>query len=1299
MDGSEDDPDSQTREQVKNRQRPSCAECSAAKKKCVWPEPKQDEDDVLVCLRCQENRRTCTEQDMSISRRRKEKLARKRGGGARGRPRTREAGSAPTTRANVAETEKPSQTESAAKTTVAVTQVHFFPTEVTLGASAGASTDHESLNTANGPRYAGFFLPPVPAPAPAPRPAVGPTTSGLVDVEILLPCVSAFWSYSYFYTPIVHRPSFEDAFANPGPSPIFGQRKPLALLYAMAAIGLRYVPSSALSVSESEKAHLGDVLSSRAKAMLLSDYFAGATGGNRTITAIEALSTLKFLVNETLSEGKADESAVLVERGCTILAELLPLTRVDPKDPVEWLNRELVLRNAIEFTAFDFSRAVLSSTDPQLASMVAGPLPLPVHETLFAMPAAEAFALLYIHKQSTDMPAKMDWSALKEWPMNSEKVQRVVEETTAPMFDGRASVFCCWHVHSAIMFVRARLKVFAKNKGLDVLAIAGQDTELDDANEAEYRRGAAIAHDMVRAFYNTMPAEIGAGLGQGNPAPLFMFGANYTGRGEYFFSVLGACMAMESGRLETWIWTPPHESLDERYFGSPPFLAAMESLIVVAQFADAQLQVDRKLRISHYAPLGSSVRFIGFSFAVLKLMKQNQATRPGNEAIRGLERDIDCLVRYAKTLTAIYTTVGKMLDPWLDKSLQEAELSDEAKMATELIELSRATSNIEFNGTRENENASKTGLTTAFAAGVLNAEEFIRSWIMPGTRAASSVPAVTPVPQPNETRTVDGEMLKTFVEGFFDYASYYSPIVHRPSFDRAFATSEPTVYGPQAPVALMYIIAAIGLRHVPLPAGWSEQDRGQVGTMLYERAHKLLVSDLEAGTNTSKQMTPVGTLSTIKFLLSYSLAEGWAEKAIDFMDRACTMVKDLCFPSQSIAVYFEEDSDCAATWLEKDILLRILVELAAIDYARSLRLGVEPGLWEVLLARLPLPVHDDIFNLPAEDAFRLLLKDGLENRRVRVDWSPLAEWPLDRAKMCALVKEMTAPLFDRRTFAFGAFSVQNVFILARHNLRTFARAHGLDVLAIAAHEAVDDSAEEAECRRAAGIINEMVSTFYGTMPAEFGTALSEGNADPFFELGVKYPGDSSRLFPVLSVCMLMEVGRLETWVWAPPGSPVDPRFFGSPPFLAALESSIVVARLMEAQMRVDKQLRVSHFINTGPPVSFGVFTMAAIKLMKARSGQDEHVIKELERDLESFVRYLNVVAAIYTVAGGNSRRALRKAMQESGLVDDGTVGEGLMRNASNGHLGQTSAFALTVLSGDESFKTWWTRGVPNGSSV
>lgn len=595
----------------------------------------------------------------------------------------------------------------------------------------------------NGQLYTAFFPPLVPLPA-----AVQAATR-LAEVDVLLPCMSAFWDCCYFYTPISHRPSFEDAFANPGPSPIFGPRKPIALLYAMAAIGLRYVRPSALALSEIERTHLGEVLCTRAKAMLLSDYFAGSpSSGTRVMTSIEALSTIKFLVNNALAEGRAEESATLVERGCDILSDLLPAVQKEPNDAIDWLSRELVLRNAIEFAAFDFSRAVLSGINPRLWCLLKGPLPLPVHQTLFEMPAEEAFSLLR-WKPS----AQMDWSPLTEWPMNEWKVQHVVREAASPMFDGRASIWCCWHVLSAMMFVRSRLKLFAKDRELDVLAIAGQPPEADTADEAEYRRGATIAHDMVSTFYSTMPVEIGTELGQGNTVPLYLQCQHYTGRAEYFFAVLGACMGLESGRMATWIWAPPQEPLDERYLGSPPFCAAMESSVVVAKLANAQLQADRKLRISHYAPLGDVVRFLGFQFTVIKMMRARSCGLGHEiEAIRGVEHDIESLVRYANALTAIYTTIGKTLNPWLEKSLEQAELSEEAKMAAELIELSRATTKSSEFSAGSDHVSSKSRTGPSFAAGVLDAEELLRSWIITGT------PAAPQVGNPNKL-FVDGEML------------------------------------------------------------------------------------------------------------------------------------------------------------------------------------------------------------------------------------------------------------------------------------------------------------------------------------------------------------------------------------------------------------------------------------------------------------------------------------------------------------------------------------------------------------
>ncbi|KAI9014068.1 hypothetical protein DFJ74DRAFT_275242 [Hyaloraphidium curvatum] len=149
-------------------------------------------------------------------------------------------------------------------------------------------------------------------PQSPPRPIAWPSsTSPPADPDSLIfACLSHFWSDYHKLYPLVHRASFEAAFAPNAASPLYGTHPPLALVFAMAAIGAR---TSNFGLSEAGKATLGRAYCERSRDVLLAGYF-DANPLCRPISDIEALQTLILLLQVLLGVGILGETAAAMLR-------------------------------------------------------------------------------------------------------------------------------------------------------------------------------------------------------------------------------------------------------------------------------------------------------------------------------------------------------------------------------------------------------------------------------------------------------------------------------------------------------------------------------------------------------------------------------------------------------------------------------------------------------------------------------------------------------------------------------------------------------------------------------------------------------------------------------------------------------------------------------------------------------------------------------------------------------------------------------------------------------------------------
>ncbi|KAI9014292.1 hypothetical protein DFJ74DRAFT_771294 [Hyaloraphidium curvatum] len=257
------------------------------------------------------------------------------------------------------------------------------PSESVLGWQSLPETPLDWLLNRGVP-LAGVVVPASPPPSlgPAlPFPDLGPGAP--TPQDLLFIAVRRFWSHTHRVLPFVHRGAFERAIKG-SPCQSFPRRRPLALLYAIAASGIRHVTD----LTHRERLAVARWCSLRARDLLAAVAPQGDLEAVLTATLMCKLLAIAGLPGKTLPLLKL--SAVAAEK----LFLRLPLEA--PITAGEWIYREHVLRARIVVCGFDLGAAHYSARQtfgryfaPHTNEPVAAP------ENAFDHPDPEAgFAIL-----------------------------------------------------------------------------------------------------------------------------------------------------------------------------------------------------------------------------------------------------------------------------------------------------------------------------------------------------------------------------------------------------------------------------------------------------------------------------------------------------------------------------------------------------------------------------------------------------------------------------------------------------------------------------------------------------------------------------------------------------------------------------------------------------------------------------------------------------------------------------------------------------------------------------------------
>ncbi|KAI9013448.1 hypothetical protein DFJ74DRAFT_682182 [Hyaloraphidium curvatum] len=448
-------------------------------------------------------------------------------------------------------------------------------------------------------------------PAPAAHVDRGIAEPVAVPPETMFACMAAWWAVGNQCVALVHRDSFERAFAGAdAPSPIYGG-KPAALLSAAAAEGVMIAALSDIALAE--RLSLGGVLSRRARDLLFAGYF-DRSPGSRAMTDLEAAQTCVILARNLVGSHRGPEAGVLLDRALAILGSSIgpwgesAAAEHDPKDKDEWVRQECLLRVRTNAVFAKLALILHSGGDrPPLSARVA----LPCHEVYFSMGSAEeAFALLRARRRGA-LRRVVDQTPFLAYLPDPDACAGAVASFVSPIFDFSTSRFSVIWLFIVLIGLVRRTRDIEAEASLDLARLAAQDPRDDSPAELAYRTFALALDRTLRAIVDALPPPVGASLSDGDPGPLLSLQNTYPSAPQQNHALLSMLISLYA--LPTYTWLGPRP--DPAVFGAPPLLALLEHALLATSLMRAQMD-RRGIPWAHLSAVGSSLKVCGLWIAV-----------------------------------------------------------------------------------------------------------------------------------------------------------------------------------------------------------------------------------------------------------------------------------------------------------------------------------------------------------------------------------------------------------------------------------------------------------------------------------------------------------------------------------------------------------------------------------------------------------------------------------------------------------------------------------------------------------
>ncbi|KAI9009237.1 hypothetical protein DFJ74DRAFT_356652 [Hyaloraphidium curvatum] len=474
-------------------------------------------------------------------------------------------------------------------------------------------------------------LPRGPAPLPGPP-------------DVLPRAMAAFWTPLHVLVPLIHRTAFESAIRSSngvvtGVAASIYRTPPLALMYAIAANGVRLVPT----LDAHQRLAYAAACFERTRDLLLSR-------GRDDLESAQAIFLLMGLLYLAGAPGKT----LPLLRRCVATAQALylGLPTKRPSSAGEWLARDHVLRLRICVAWMDYATAYNTpgGTHAQGSYFYPHRLELPRSEAFYChADPEEAFSMLqqmHPDPEVVEIPAHHGWDAAKA----------ICHDLARAPFGGNASIMC---LTMAFAFVRH-------------IAVASRGTNNDT------RMAALAMPALVDAMWSAFPADQLTSLRSGDPGP-FLDHSN-----EWFPHPYHGFMA-----ISALFFTEEHAfmSLSDGGFWS----AAATRALRFASILKILLDRDPHLDSIAFFVLGPIFRA---GTVLLSAVKSSGAALPGETSsekaerkrrLRELRTGAQAVARALHGLNEIYGMAARQVDAAFARMMAEAGLSEASSSAIEVL--------------------------------------------------------------------------------------------------------------------------------------------------------------------------------------------------------------------------------------------------------------------------------------------------------------------------------------------------------------------------------------------------------------------------------------------------------------------------------------------------------------------------------------------------------------------------------------------------------------------------------------
>ncbi|KAI9033004.1 hypothetical protein DFJ74DRAFT_640393 [Hyaloraphidium curvatum] len=191
--------------------------------------------------------------------------------------------------------------------------------------------------------------------------------------------------------------------------------------------------------------------------------------------------------------------------------------------------------------------------------------------------------------------------------------------------------------------------------------------------------------------------------------------------------------------------------------------------------------------------------------------------------------------------------------------------------------------------------------------------------------------------------------LRPAIEAFYDTSHAMCPIIHKASFEAAFAG--PSFAYPEPPLALAYAAAACGARSLPKT---SREQRFKLAFSCVDEARRLL---------RRKRTADLESAQAYCLLLDVISPAGMPATAFPVLKKACDTAQSL-----SDALDTEGTPATAEDWLRREMVCRLRIGVAAYDLAVASYAG-RPTIASYFHRQLfPLPVGERWYDAPDPQA-------------------------------------------------------------------------------------------------------------------------------------------------------------------------------------------------------------------------------------------------------------------------------------------------------------------------------------------